>query len=293
MSHQYRAWQEALTRATQDYMPRDTRYYLLHAANLVGLFTCIFVKESQRNTIRGVSASTIKRGLGGLHGNKGALVLRFLIDDSSLCFINCHLAAGQSHTSHRNNDIAAILEASALPAESNLDARADIFVGGGDGSMILDHEICILNGDLNYRIDMHRELAIQRIRNNDLAPLLEKDQLLSERRRNPAFRLRAFGEEKITFAPTYKYDVASDQYDTSEKKRSPAWCDRLLYRGIADRVVQHDYRRWEVRTSDHRPVSGLFTLQVKTVDPHKRAVVWERSLKKYEKVKRKSVYDAK
>jgi hypothetical protein len=158
--------------------------------------------------------------------------------------------------------------------------------------MILDHEICILNGDLNYRIDMHRETAIQKIRNNDLEPLLERDQLLCEKKRNPAFRLRAFNEKEITFAPTYKYDVASDQYDTSEKKRSPAWCDRLLYRGIG-RIKQCDYRRWEVRTSDHRPVSGLFILRVKTVDPNLRAGIWERCLKRYEKVKRESVYDAK
>jgi len=185
-----------------------------------------------------------------------------------------------------------MLEASALPAEQNPAARTDIFVGGGDGSMILDHEICILNGDLNYRIDMHRELAIQKIRNNDFEPLLERDQLLCEKKRNPAFRLRAFNEKEITFAPTYKYDVASDQYDTSEKKRSPAWCDRLLYRGIG-RIKQCDYRRWEVRTSDHRPVSGLFILRVKTVDQNLRAAIWERCLKRYEKVKRESVYDAK
>jgi hypothetical protein len=51
-------------------MPRDQPYILLHVANLVGLFTCIFIKASERNSIRNVCASTVKRGLGGLHGNK-------------------------------------------------------------------------------------------------------------------------------------------------------------------------------------------------------------------------------
>src|SRR5690606_21112720 len=115
MSHQYRLWKEHLTRCIERYMPRETQYYLLHTADLVGLFTCIFIKASERNSIRNVAASSVKRGLGGLHGNKGALITRFLIDDSSLCFVNCHLAAGQSHTSSRNNDVAGILESNSLP----------------------------------------------------------------------------------------------------------------------------------------------------------------------------------
>ena len=70
MSHQYRLWQQQLTKSIGAHMPRDQPYILLHVANLVGLFTCIFVKEAERSSIRNVCASTVKRGLGGLHGNK-------------------------------------------------------------------------------------------------------------------------------------------------------------------------------------------------------------------------------
>lgn len=292
MSHQYRLWQQQLTKSIETHMPRDQPYVLLHAANLVGLFTAIFVRASERGNIQNVSAATVKRGLGGLHGNKGALVIRFLIDDSSLCFINCHLAAGQSHTTSRNNDIAAILESNSLPPESNATTRSDIFVGGGDGSMILDHEICILNGDLNYRIDMHRDSVIRRSHASDLLPLLERDQLLMERKRNPGFRLRAFQESPITFKPTYKYDVGSDTYDSSEKKRTPAWCDRLLYRGLG-RVKQLEYRRWEVRASDHRPVSGVFCVWLKTVDHVKKERVWRGCVERYKEVRERHVWEAK
>jgi len=158
--------------------------------------------------------------------------------------------------------------------------------------MILDHEICILNGDLNYRIDISRESAIHKVKHNDLAPLLERDQLLSERRKNPGFRLRVFNENPITFAPTYKYDVGTDVYDSSEKKRSPAWCDRLLYRGLG-KIKQMEYRRWEVKASDHRPVSGIFAIRVKTVDPAKRKKMWERCNARYEEVREQHVFNAK
>lgn len=51
-------------------MPPDEPYHLIHTASMVGLFSCVFVKASQRSHISNVSAAEIKRGLGGLHGNK-------------------------------------------------------------------------------------------------------------------------------------------------------------------------------------------------------------------------------
>jgi hypothetical protein len=141
--------------------------------------------------------------------------------------------------------------------------------------MIMDHEICILNGDLNYRIDtMGKDTVVRALKTNDFSRLLERDQLLASKRKNPYFRLRAFHELPLTFAPTYKYDVGTDNYDTSEKKRAPAWCDRLLYRG-RDRVKQLDYRRHEVRISDHRPVTGQFEMVIKSVSPKMRSMKWD------------------
>jgi len=207
-----------------------------------------------------------------------------ILDDSSLCFVNCHLAAGQTQTINRNNDIAAILESENL---SPSNGQTETFTGGGDGSMILDHEICILNGDLNYRIDaMTRDNVVRSVRDNNLAKLLDRDQLLLSKKRNPAFRLRLFQELPITFAPTYKYNVGTDDYDTSEKKRSPAWCDRILYRGIG-RVKCTDYRRWELRLSDHRPVSAYFRMRLKRIDQAKREGVWKKTGAEYEQYKAK------
>lgn len=292
MSHQYRAWRDHLAKCIDDYMPNSQTYTLVHTTSMVGLFTCVFVKSSIRPRINHVHTGEVKRGMGGHHGNKGALILRMIINDSSICFVNCHLAAGQTQTMHRNNDIAEILEATTLSPYPLNDGEGaqheDVFAAGGDGSMIMDHEICILNGDLNYRIDtMGRDAVIKQVQQGNLGKLLERDQLLLSRKKNPGFRLRAFNESPITFAPTYKYNVNSDDYDTSEKKRAPAWCDRILYRGIG-KVKMEEYRRWDqIRISDHRPVSGRLRLRVKSVDPDKREIIRNKCAKEFDAVRQR------
>lgn len=40
---------------------------------------------------------------------------------------------------------------------------------------------------------------------------------------------KGFIEGEISFAPTYKYDLFSDDYDTGDKQRIPAWTDRVLF----------------------------------------------------------------
>ena len=293
VGRQYRAWRDHLVRCIEDSMPSNEPFHLLHTASLVGLFSCVFVRAGLRNRIANQSAAEIKRGMGGLHGNKGCLILRFLIDDSSLCLVNCHLAAGQTQTVHRNNDISAILESTVLPPERNSTTLCNSYSGGGDGSMVLDHEICILNGDLNYRIDtMGRDTVVKAVQASNFAKLLERDQLLVSRRRNPLFRLRAFTESPITFAPTYKYDVGTDRYDTSEKHRAPAWCDRILYRGPG-KIKQLEYRRHELRVSDHRPVSATFKMRIKSVVPERRAQAWQACLKRFEGVRDQLARNAK
>jgi hypothetical protein len=68
---------------------------------------------------------------------QGSITARLLVDDSSLCFLNCHLAAGQEHVRQRNKDLAAILDGGAVfGAGPSLP-----FINGGDGTQVLDHEL--------------------------------------------------------------------------------------------------------------------------------------------------------
>ena len=77
-----------------------------------------------------------------------------------------------------------------------------------------------------------------------------------------------YSESRITFLPTYKYDLGTDTYDTSEKARIPAWCDRVLRKG--NNIRQINYDAAPLKFSDHRPVYATFQCQVSKVDEKKK-----------------------
>ncbi|GJN17375.1 hypothetical protein PR202_gb04435 [Eleusine coracana subsp. coracana] len=80
---------------------------------------------------------------------------------------------------------------------------------------------------------------------------------------------KGWNEGRIYFAPTYKYSFNSDAYagetaTSKRKRRTPAWCDRILWHG--DGIVQLSYYRGESRFSDHRPVCGTFIVDVEVLN---------------------------
>ena len=98
-----------------------------------------------------------------------------------------------------------------------------------------------------------------------------------------------FLEGEINFPPTYKYDLFSEDYDTSEKCRAPAWTDRVLWRR---RMQQADsdnpnwspgkllfYGRAELKQSDHRPVIAILDIEVASIDVDRRSDVFNDVIK--------------
>ncbi|RMD42850.1 hypothetical protein DV735_g2257, partial [Chaetothyriales sp. CBS 134920] len=82
--------------------------------------------------------------------------------------------------------------------------------------------------------------------------LLAHDQLRSLQRQRKAFH-QGWREGEIDFLPTYKYDVGTVAlFDSGEKKRSPSWCDRILFRTRRDRLEYEDQVKQEaaVRRKD-------------------------------------------
>ena len=127
------------------------------------------------------------------------------------------------------------------------------------------------------------------------ASLLGADQLSLERAAGKAFA--GWTEAPVAFAPTYKYRPGTHTYsgagdadepgDGSEqptapavnakeekKKRTPAWCDRVLWRGRD--VSQTSYGSTRALTqSDHKPVFSSFVVTAQRLCPRKLSAVLE------------------
>ncbi|WEW56427.1 phosphatase [Emydomyces testavorans] len=77
-----------------------------------------------------------------------------------------------------------------------------------------------------------------------LTSLLPHDELRAQQKKRKAF-FEGWREGQIRFLPTYKYDVGrTGEFDSSEKRRSPSWCDRTLYR------TRQDYLEYKRRTKE-------------------------------------------
>jgi hypothetical protein len=113
---------------------------------------------------------------------------------------------------------------------------------------------------------MDNDRTRQLIKKRDLGTLYENDQLNLQMVHGKCFP--HYSEQMPTFLPTYKYNVGTDEYDTSEKNRIPAWCDRILTR--ANNLKQLHYDTAPLRFSDHRPVWGLFDCTVSVVAQAKK-----------------------
>ncbi|EPQ11852.1 Synaptojanin-2, partial [Myotis brandtii] len=273
-------WGEQLQKA----ISRSHRYILLTSAQLVGVCLYIFVRPYHVPFIREVAIDTVKTGMGGKAGNKGAVGIRFQFHSTSFCFVCSHLTAGQSQVKERNEDYREITQKLSFPMGRN----------------IFSHDYVFWCGDFNYRIDLTYEEVFYFVKRQDWKKLLEFDQLQLQKSSGKIFK--DFHEGSINFGPTYKYDVGSAAYDTSDKCRTPAWTDRVLWWRKrhpfdrtagelnlldsdldADTKVRHTwspgslkyYGRAELQASDHRPVLAIVEVEVQEVDVGARERVFQ------------------
>ncbi|KAI1333372.1 SacI homology domain-containing protein [Xylariaceae sp. FL0255] len=226
-------------------------YVLLRSGQLVGAALCIFVKASILSKIKNVEGSVKKTGMSGIAGNKGAVAIRMEYANTQICFVTAHLAAGFSNYDERNKDYATIHHGLRFQRNRGID----------------DHDTVIWMGDFNYRIGLSHERVMDLLQQKNLERLYENDQLNLQMVAGLSFPY--YSEARITFLPTYKFDVGTDRYDTSEKARIPAWTDRILRKGTNVRQISYDCA--PLRFSDHRPVFATFQCTVNSVNEAVRA----------------------
>lgn len=238
------------------------KYCLVASKQMVGIFLTVWVRSELRYHVHNLKVSCIGRGLMGYLGNKGCVSVSMSLYQTTFCFMCSHLASGQKDGDElrRNSDVLEILKNTYFPRLHN-------FSGEKSPETILQHDRVIWLGDMNYRIALSYGDTKKLLEKNDWEALLEKDQLRIEQRAGRAFK--GWNEGKIYFAPTYKYSTNSDRYagenlKSSEKRRTPAWCDRILWYG--EGLKQISYIRGDSRFSDHRSVYAIFMAEVEMLN---------------------------
>ncbi|KAJ7949445.1 putative Type I inositol polyphosphate 5-phosphatase [Quillaja saponaria] len=238
------------------------KYGLIASKQMVGIFVTVWMRKELVQHVGHLRISCITRGIMGYLGNKGCISVSMSFHQTSFCFICSHLASGEKEGDElrRNLDVIEILKNTQFRriCKSPYSRMPE---------KILEHDRIIWFGDLNYRIALSYSDAKKLMEGNDWDSLLDKDQLKIEREAGRAFE--GWKEGKIYFAPTYKYSFNSDTYYAAEmnksktKRRTPAWCDRILWYGNG--IQQLSYIRKEFRFSDHRPVCANFLVEVEVI----------------------------
>ncbi|KAI8826160.1 Endonuclease/exonuclease/phosphatase [Fimicolochytrium jonesii] len=297
---------------------KKTNYIKVTSKQLVGIFIVMYVSEAEKGFLREVSAEYLGTGLLGMMGNKGAAAIRFRFHDTYICCVNSHLAADASMVDRRNQDYQEICRRVVFPLPSLYDdftayAHANPWVAsfydarqsalatiseqaGKNIATIFDADHLFFFGDLNYRVSLPDTDVKAIINKGDVTQLLKFDQLLIEQRAKRAFQ--DFKEAPITFVPTFKYDIGTNTFDTSEKKRTPSFCDRILW---FENPLHAEDPAWltakwyrsgmDMTLSDHKPIMGLFEAKVRKIDADKLTHVHEEILRELDKFENESLPD--
>lgn len=237
-------------------------YARIVSKQMVGIYVSVWVRRRLRRHINHLKVSPVGVGLMGYMGNKGSVSISMSLFHTRLCFVCSHLTSGEKcgAEQRRNADVLEIIKRTHFSTVFDIDQP----------QTIPSHDQIFWFGDLNYRINMSDAEVRKLVDKKQWAVLLNHDQLSKELRNGHVFD--GWKEGMINFAPTYKYEINSDVYvgqnpKEGEKKRSPAWCDRILWFGKG--IKQLCYDRADIRLSDHRPVSSTFLVQVEIFDQRK------------------------
>ncbi|OWM88297.1 hypothetical protein CDL15_Pgr003709 [Punica granatum] len=238
------------------------KYVRIISKQMVGIYVSIWVRKRLRRHINNLKVSPVGVGLMGYMGNKGSVSVSMTLFQSSLCFVCSHLTSGQKDGAEqrRNADVSEILRRTCFSSIFDNDQP----------QTIRSHDQIFWFGDLNYRLNMADSDVRKLVAKKQWNELMNHDQLSKELQVGRVFE--GWKEGAINFPPTYKYEINSDGYvgetpREGEKKRSPAWCDRILWLGRG--IKQLSYKRADIRLSDHRPISSAFSVEVEVLDHRK------------------------
>ncbi|XP_063172507.1 LOW QUALITY PROTEIN: phosphatidylinositol polyphosphate 5-phosphatase type IV-like [Candoia aspera] len=226
------------------------------------LLLTLFDRPSHFSFPTEVEYATVTTRIVSQFKTKGALGICFTFFGTSFLFITSHFTSGDGKVNERVLDYNKTIQALSLP--KNIPDTNPYRSSSSDVTTRFDNVFWF--GDFNFRLNEDREVVEQILSHGqdlDVSVLLQHDQLLKEMHSGSIFK--GFQEAPIFFRPSYKFDVGQDTYDTTSKQRTPSYTDRVIYRSRHQNEI-HTVKYsacFGIKTSDHRPVYGLFRVKVR------------------------------
>ncbi|XP_076946966.1 type II inositol polyphosphate 5-phosphatase 15-like isoform X2 [Bidens hawaiensis] len=298
-------------------LDEGSTFHRVGSRQLAGMLIGVWVRYNIRGNVGDIDVAAVPCGFGNAIGNKGAVGLRMRIYGRVICFVNCHFAAHLEAVNRRNADFDHVYKTMSFsrspnPVNASSAAASSAFqttrLENAMGSLsvselpeLSEADMFVFLGDFNYRLDdISYDEARDFISQRSFDWLREKDQLHIEMKAGTVFQ--GMREAVITFPPTYKFERHQPGlagYDSGEKKRIPAWCDRVLYRDnrpdssdicslncpVVSSVLQYE-ACMDVTDSDHKPVRCIFNVELARVDEPKRRKLFGEIIKSNKKIRR-------
>ncbi|TBU18649.1 phosphatidylinositol 5-phosphate phosphatase [Ordospora colligata] len=242
-------------------MAKAFPHYSVASVNRVcGLWSVVLCKTS--GCARDVEVNTMRIGLGVLGMiNKGACISKL---SNGVVFVSCHLSAHLENNERRMQQIRTVFECI------------------NDKETVSNTRLLVIAGDMNFRMTQRMSFDTQSIHdtnesvigssinralyeNSESIYKAEYDQFNKFNKLYPMFH-----EDKITFMPTYKYEMGSNCFSN---KQNPSWCDRVLVSSC--NVIQFTKYITDpsVMLSDHKPIVCKFNVAENMSDECQRQAV--------------------
>lgn len=246
----------------------------------------IFVKDPAK--VSSMETAGVGVGLQEM-GNKGAMGVRLVYEQTQLTFVAAHLAPFEDGMLRRNEDWQNIVKGMVFTKDeqstrNNQDEEVpllqDFHYGEDSGAGIYSpRSHLFVAGDLNYRVSEVKptpgdfEKFPQPTDSpddpNHFLTLLGRDQLTRQLKLKNT--LHGFTEAEIKFPPTYKLlPRKNDGQWNWARHRWPSWCDRILYLDVPtwmpEKIKVNKYDALpQLDTSDHRPVALSLSAPLKKI----------------------------
>jgi len=236
----------------------EMRWKRVALRQMSGIIIYVFARSAITKYIGNIGTAHVGTGVMGMGSNKGGVAVTFSLYRRRVTAVAAHFAAHKDNVAKRKADYQSISKG--LQFEKERDSLAipspqamknvitpknsycddDQFdplkalekeVGETEVSSGLQQaELLVWLGDFNYRVETSYENALELIKQDKGLVMLALDQCRAQMKEKQVFV--GLREGRIQFNPTYKFDKGpSGGYDSSEKKRVPAWTDRIFFRG--------------------------------------------------------------